>query len=182
MGKILLVYITECLKKAWKDSVNGAFNWSGVVGVSIYGIYHDHYKNVTNFSADWRGMAESGFIYALITWVAIFIFRLIFIAPFLFWKETKEKSDSENKDLTEKDKRELIEFSKTIGNSEIKITWENTSQSAEKFAQKIKNFLRREGYTVKMLYGHALLGNGKPGIEFDIPTKTIIVGPNTEEV
>lgn len=89
-NKPILVYLKNCIGFAWKDSISIANNFS-VLGIAILGITTNLLGVNVIFPEGWQGNVLEFFVYLGIAWAVIFVFRLLFVAPYSLFKEASKR-------------------------------------------------------------------------------------------
>lgn len=79
-------YFWTCIVIAWQGSVQNASNWAGVVGLGLVGIVL-WFLGVKLPSVEWPWDLVIALGYFLVAWVVIFVFRLIFVAPYQLYRK-----------------------------------------------------------------------------------------------
>jgi hypothetical protein len=81
-------YGGRCWRIALVGSFQSATNWGGILGIAILGFGLRYYFGRELMPAEtWQETAVQGLFFIAAAWVVIFLFRLIFIAPFIIRRE-----------------------------------------------------------------------------------------------
>ncbi len=79
-------YLLACFVIAFRGSVQSASNWAGVVGFGSVGIGL-WYFGVKFPAPEWPWDFVVALSYFFVAWVVIFLFRLIFVAPYQLYRK-----------------------------------------------------------------------------------------------
>ena len=80
----LLWYCRRYIGVASKISLRGVAT-PAILGAGILGSTLELQGWTIAFAEGWRGVASAGSIYIIVAWLAVFAFRLLFVAPFHLW-------------------------------------------------------------------------------------------------
>lgn len=93
MFRLVRSYFWLCICRAWVGALSSALNWGGILGAGVLGILLEYRASQITFGEGWQGVVLSGVAYTAAAWVVIFIVRLILVAPFLTWRDQKDRAD-----------------------------------------------------------------------------------------
>lgn len=57
-----------------------------ILGAGVLGAFMEWQGHAMTFAEGWKGVVAAGVAYTAIAWLTIFVFRLLFVAPFQLWK------------------------------------------------------------------------------------------------
>ena len=124
------------LGRAIRGSLLSAFNWAGIVGVAIVGAVLQYWGVTIAEPHGWPGIVKWGLIYFASAWAIFFCFRLIFVEPFLTFKETEFQRLQLQKKLEDREIRQRA----------LNLLWdlrENGVQIRNEFPVNFPNWHRR---------------------------------------
>ena len=108
----LRVYARQQLSTSLKGTINGALNWSAILGAGLIGSFLSATgRSPMIFDDTLWGTVETGLACTAVTWLALFAFRFIFVVPYTQWKAGLEASRTPKDDL----RPELLGRSETKG-------------------------------------------------------------------
>ncbi len=86
-------YIADCFRRAWTGSIESAINWSGVIGAAILALLGQYLlgRPIVFDDASAAGIIGAFIVFTVAAWAVLFVFRLIFAAPFSAWKDSQDK-------------------------------------------------------------------------------------------
>jgi MFS family permease len=77
--------------RCWRIALTGSFqkaqNWGGILGVGLLGFLLQQFGKQIIPAESWGEIAVQGMLFIFAAWVAIFLVRLLFVAPFLVYRE-----------------------------------------------------------------------------------------------
>jgi hypothetical protein len=83
----LRVYARQQLSTSLKGTINGALNWSAILGAGLIGSFLSATgRSPMIFDDTLWGTVETGLACTAVTWLALFAFRFIFVVPYTQWK------------------------------------------------------------------------------------------------
>lgn len=104
--KAFTAYLQQCFSVAFFGSFHGALSFAPIVGAGFLWLYLEHTNLHIEFKGDDFGFIST-IVYTIVAWIIIFICRLIFLAPWLTFKENTEEIERLNKSLDDKELRQI---------------------------------------------------------------------------
>lgn len=80
-------YGGRCWRFALVGSFASATNWGGVIGAGLLALGFQQYGQKLMPADRWYEIVAQGLLFIVAAWVVIFLFRLVFIAPFVIHRE-----------------------------------------------------------------------------------------------
>lgn len=89
MAKGYLTWARLVASRAARDSYQGALNWGPILGVAVLGGAAHNQGLAVTFPPGFQGDASSAALYAVVAWCALFLMRLVFVAPYQVWSNER---------------------------------------------------------------------------------------------
>jgi hypothetical protein len=94
----ILTYVRECVARASYGSLQGALNWSSIVGAAVIGSALYYFGLELSVAEGYVGAVVTTAIYLIVAWIVFFVLRFLLVSPFVLFHETaSEKRGAENK-------------------------------------------------------------------------------------